>query len=87
MPLCRIPTQLRSYTGGADEVRAAGATLAELFAELDRRFPGLRFRVIDEQGHVRRHMVVFVGSERRDDLGAPLADADEVFIMGALSGG
>ncbi len=82
-----VPTLLRSYTGGTAEVQARGGTLAEVFADLDRQFPGFAFRVVDEHGRVRRHMVVFVGGERRDDLGAPLGEVREVQIVGALSGG
>ena len=57
----RIPTPLRSYTGGAANVTAEGATVDELFVDLDRRFPGLRFRVIDEQGRKRRWLAERVG--------------------------
>ena len=56
----RIPTPLRSYTGQASTVTAAGTTVAEVLADLDRQFPGIRFRVVDEQGRLRRHMKVFV---------------------------
>ena len=59
-----VPTQLRGYTAGASEVAAAGATLAEVLVDLDRQFPGFRFRVIDEQDRVRRHVIIFVGGER-----------------------
>ena len=83
----RIPTPLRSYTDRQANVTAEGATLDELFTDLDRQFPGLRFRVIDEQGHLRQHMTVFLGDERCRDLSAPLHGFDEVVIMQALSGG
>ena len=66
---------------------AAGATLAHVLADLDRQFPGLRFRVLDEQDRVRRHIVLFVGGERQDDLTAPIPPGADVFIVGALSGG
>jgi sulfur-carrier protein len=82
-----VPSQLRSYTAGRDEVEADGATLAAVLADLDRRFPGLRFRVIDEQDRVRRHIVLFVGGERQDDLDAELPPGAELHILGALSGG
>jgi molybdopterin synthase sulfur carrier subunit len=82
-----VPTQLRSYTAGSAEVSADGATLADLLADLDRQFPGLRFRVIDEQDRVRRHIVLFVGSERQDDLAAAIPPGSDVHILGALSGG
>ncbi len=81
-----IPSALLSYTG-AGEVEAQGASLAELFADLDARYPGIRFRVIDEQNRFRRHMRCFVGGEQTFDLDRPLGARDEVVIMQALSGG
>jgi molybdopterin synthase sulfur carrier subunit len=81
-----IPSHLRSYTGGA-EVQATGATLRALLRDLDARHPGFYFRVIDEQDRVRRHMILFVGGERRDDLATAVADGAEVQIVAALSGG
>jgi sulfur-carrier protein len=82
-----VPTQLRSYTSGRAEVRAEGSTLAEVLADLDRQFPGFRFRVIDEQDRVRRHIILFVGAERQDDLTAAIPAGADVQIVGALSGG
>lgn len=82
-----VPTQLRSYTAGRAEVEASGATLAAVLADLDRQFPGFRFRVIDEQDRVRRHIILFVGSERQDDLGAAIRAGADLQIVGALSGG
>jgi len=81
-----IPGPLLSYTE-AQEVDAAGATLAELFADLDRRYPGLRFRVIDEQDRMRAHVRCFVNGEQVFDLGRPLRPTDEVHLVQALSGG
>ena len=82
-----IPSQLRDYTGGHAQVEARGATLAELLADLERRYPGMRFRMIDEQDAIRRHIKIFVNQEHARDLGAALAANDEVTIVGALSGG
>jgi molybdopterin synthase sulfur carrier subunit len=82
-----VPTQLRGYTAGSAEVSAAGATLAEALLDLDRQFPGLRFRVVDEQDRVRRHIILFVGERRVDDLGAALPAGATLQIVGALSGG
>jgi len=82
-----VPTQLRSYTAGESEVEADGATLGDVLWDLDRRFPGLRFRVIDEQNRVRRHIILYLGGEREDDLGAKVAPGAELQIVGALSGG
>ena len=81
-----VPTPLRSYTG-AREVEAEGATLAALLADLDRRHPGIRFRMIDEQDRMRPHVRFFVNGEQVHDLSRPLAAGDEVQIVQALSGG
>lgn len=83
----RVPAALQNYTDGRSAVMAAGATLAEVFADLDRQFPGLRFRVVDEQGQLRPHMRLFVGGADRRALAYRLGDADEVVIVLALSGG
>jgi molybdopterin converting factor small subunit len=82
-----VPSQLRGYTGGAKEVEATGSTLRDVLADLDRQFPGFRFRVIDEQDRVRPHILIFVGGERCEDVAAPVPAGAEVFIAGALSGG
>jgi sulfur-carrier protein len=82
-----IPSQLASYTDGATRVPAAGGSVDEVLTDLDRRFPGLRFRVVDEQDRIRRHMRVFVGLEETRSVARPLVDGDEVLIFGALSGG
>jgi molybdopterin converting factor small subunit len=68
-------------------VEADGADLAAVFDALDAQFPGIRFRVVDEQGRVRKHMKVFVNEEAVRDLATPLVPTDEVTIMQALSGG
>jgi molybdopterin synthase sulfur carrier subunit len=81
-----IPGALRSYTGGSP-VQAEGGTLAELFADLDRRYPGLRFRVVDEQGLLRPNMRVFVSGRGVRDLAHPLRPGDSVALVLALSGG
>lgn len=83
----RIPTPLRSYTAGTTVVDAAGDTIDAVLRDLDRQFPGLRFRVVDEQGRLRTHMKVFVGKESVRALDAPLEGLDEITLMQALSGG
>lgn len=83
----RIPTPLRSYTHDEKWVESDGATVAELLADLDAHYPGIRFRVVDEQGRLRQHMKIFVDQEAVRDLSTPLAAAGEVTIMQALSGG
>jgi molybdopterin converting factor small subunit len=83
----RIPMPLRSYTGERSHVVADGATVADVLADLDRQFPGLRFRVVDEQGRLRQHMKVFVGEDAVRDLDTPVPEGVEVTLMQALSGG
>ncbi len=82
-----VPTPLRSYTGGAAAVDAGGATLAEVLSDLDRRFPGMRFRMIDEQDGIRTHIKLFVGAKLERSLGRALRAGDDVHIVCALSGG
>lgn len=81
-----IPSALRSYTR-VSRVEAAGATLGEVLADLDRQFPGIRFRMVDEQGRLRPHMRVFVNGQALHDLALPLPPGDDVNIVQALSGG
>jgi molybdopterin synthase sulfur carrier subunit len=81
-----IPTPLRSYTQ-QPEVEADGATLAELLTDLDRRFPGIRFRMVDEQDAIRPHIRIFVNREQVRALSCSLHPSDEVQILQALSGG
>ena len=82
-----IPTPLRSYTNGEEHVEAEGATIADLLRDLDRRHPGIRFRMIDEQDRIRRHVRIFVNRERIAKLDLPLHPDDAVQILQALSGG
>jgi sulfur-carrier protein len=82
-----IPQPLRSYTAQQSSVEAQGATLAELLVDLDRRYPGIRFRMIDEQDHVRAHMRLFVNGVQVFDLTRALRASDEIQIVQALSGG
>ncbi len=81
-----IPSPLRSYTKAA-EVEAAGATLADVLSDLDRRYPGLRFRMIDEQDRMRPHIRFFVNGAQTFDLAHKLTPSDGVQIVQALSGG
>ncbi len=83
----RIPTPLASYTGGRAVVQAAGTTLDEVTRDLDRRFPGMRFRMVDEQDHIRPHVKVFLNGDQVFDLGAAVAASDDVAIIQAFSGG
>ncbi|MEP7311868.1 MAG: MoaD/ThiS family protein [Pseudomonadota bacterium] len=81
-----IPSPLLSYTGGRDVV-AEGGTLELVLRDLDRQFPGIRFRVVDEQDHLRPHMRVFVGQQELRDLTTPLDPAVTLHLIQALSGG
>ena len=81
-----IPGPLLSYTGQR-EVEAHGTTLSELLADLDTRYPGLRFRVIDEQDRMRAHIRFFINGEQVFDMARPLRSDDSVQIVQALSGG
>jgi sulfur-carrier protein len=82
-----IPNPLRSYTNDAGAVEGRGRTLDELTADLDRRFPGLRFRVIDEQGHIRPHIKFFINGQQVRELAGGISESAEVMIVCALSGG
>src|SRR5258706_10108280 len=81
-----IPAPLHSYTGER-EVDADGTTIAELLADLDRLYPGLRFRMIDEQDRMRAHIRFFVNGEQTFDMARALSPSDSVQIVQALSGG
>ena len=81
-----IPGPLLSYTKQR-QVDAAGATLGALLKDLDRQYPGIRFRMVDEQEHVRPHMRIFVNGAQVTDLDRPLGPDDTVHIVQALSGG
>jgi molybdopterin converting factor small subunit len=82
-----IPSQLTAYTDGVTRVEAAGATVGGVLDDLDRRFPGLKFRVVDEQDRVRKHMRIFIGQEETRDVTPPMRPGDELLILGAQSGG
>jgi len=81
-----IPSQLLSYTRRV-ELQVEGGTVAEVLAALDRQFPGLRFRIIDEQNEIRPHIRIFVNQEYARSLEFALKPEDEIRIIGAISGG
>jgi sulfur-carrier protein len=83
----RIPSPLRSYTAQQAVVDADGGDLDALLLDLDQRYPGIRFRMVDEQGRIRKHMKVFVNDEPVRDLATQVDPRDEITIMQALSGG
>jgi len=82
-----IPSALRSYTLQQSEVQVEGATLAEALASLERRFPGIRFRIVTEQDTIRPHIRIFVNEKQVQHLNAPLEQEDGIYIVCALSGG
>jgi molybdopterin converting factor small subunit len=80
-----IPSPLRSYTGSAS-TEAQGSTVAEVVRDLDARFPGMRFRMVDEQGGIRPHVRFFVNGELAA-LDTRVSAADQLDVICALSGG
>jgi molybdopterin synthase sulfur carrier subunit len=85
--IVHVGSVLHEYTGGRAEVEARGATVSAVLDDLERRFPGLRFRVIDEQGRIRAHMRLYLGNEPVADLARKVRARDELHVLGALSGG
>ena len=83
----RLPTPLIEYTGGLREVEANGDTLDDLLRDLDQRYPGIRFRMLDEQDQIRAHIKLFVNAELERSLDSRLNKQDIVIIVAALSGG
>ncbi|MFT4166607.1 MAG: MoaD/ThiS family protein [Microlunatus sp.] len=86
----RIPTILRSYTGGVSEVPAEGSTLAEVLDSLESNHPGIRTRVLDDAGALRRFVNVYVGDDDVRFIGglqAAVADGAKVSIIPAVAGG
>ena len=82
-----IPTPLRSYTRQKRLVEADGTTVGAALNDLERQFPGIRFRMVDEHDRMRRHMRLFVNGEQTFDLSRSLKPSDEIAIVQALSGG
>ena len=90
MPTIRIPTPLRKLTGERETIEADGATVGELLTAIDQSYPGLRERICDEQGAVRRFVNVYVNDEDirfLEDQATPVKDTDEVSIVPAIAGG
>jgi molybdopterin synthase sulfur carrier subunit len=86
----RIPTPLRKYTGGAEAVQAEGTTVAGLVTDLDKRHPGIRERICDESGAVRRFVNIFVNGEDirfLQNLDTAVKAGDEVSVVPAIAGG
>jgi len=86
----RIPTILRTYTGGESEVSAEGANLAEVLEDLEVKFAGIQGRILDEDGKLRRFVNVYVGNDDvrfQDDLATPTPDGTEISVIPAVAGG
>jgi sulfur-carrier protein len=90
MAKVRIPTSLRKLTGGKEEVTAAGATVGELIVDLEKSYPGIKERICDESGALRRFVNVFANDEDirfLQNLETPVKDSDELSIVPAIAGG
>ena len=91
MPISvRIPTPLRKFTGGAESVTASGATVAAIVQDVEGRHPGLKERICDDAGKVRRFVNVYVNGEDirfLSSLDTPVKDGDEISIVPAIAGG
>ncbi len=88
--IVRVPTPLRTLTGGKDEVSIEAATVGEALGVLESQFPGIRDRLLDDKGKVRRHVNLFVGEEDirfLDGLGTQLKAGDQLSIVPAIAGG
>lgn len=86
----RVPTILRDYTSGASEVTAEGTTLAEVLDDLDANHQGIRARVLDDSGEIRRFVNVYVGDDDvrfLDGLASPTPDGVKISIIPAVAGG
>jgi molybdopterin synthase sulfur carrier subunit len=90
MATIRIPTPLRKLTQGAEEVTAAGATIGEIIADLEKQYPGIQSRLCDDSGQVRRFVNIFANDEDirfLKNLDTPIKESDEVSIVPAIAGG
>lgn len=90
MATVRIPTPLRKLTQGAEEVQASGKNVGDLIADLEKNYPGIKERICDETGAVRRFVNIFVRDEDirfLQNLETPVKDGDEVSIVPAIAGG
>ena len=90
MATVRIPTPLRKLTQGKEEVAAAGATIGEVIEDLEKNYPGIKARICDDKGEVRRFVNVFVNDEDirfLQNLDTPLKDGDHLSIIPAIAGG
>jgi molybdopterin synthase sulfur carrier subunit len=90
MAIVRIPTPLRKLTGGLEEVKAQGGTISAIIGSLETQYPGLKERICDDQGKMRRFVNIFKNDEDirfLQNLDTPVAEADELSIVPAIAGG
>ena len=90
MATVRIPTPLRKFTEGQEEVSAAGATIGEVIDNLEASFPGIKARLCDEAGAVRKFVNIYANEDdirHLQDLQTSVKDSDEVSIIPAIAGG
>ena len=90
MATVRIPTPLRKLTDGKEEVAASGSTVGEVIANLEKAYPGIRARICDDSGAVRKFVNIFANDEDirfLQNLDTPLKDSDELSIVPAIAGG
>ena len=86
----RVPTILRTYTGGESEVTASGSTLAEVLDDLDASYTGIKGRILDDNGALRRFVNVYVGNDDvrfLEDLATPTPDGTQISVIPAVAGG
>ncbi|GEP35799.1 molybdopterin synthase sulfur carrier subunit [Nocardioides szechwanensis] len=86
----RVPTILRTYTGGESEVTASGSTLSEVLDDLDSSYAGIKARILDDNGALRRFVNVYVGNDDvrfLDDLATPTPDGTQISVIPAVAGG
>jgi molybdopterin synthase sulfur carrier subunit len=86
----RIPTILRSYTGGESEVKATGSTLREVISDLDANYSGIAARILDDQGKIRRFVNVYVGDEDvrfAQGLDTATPEGSQISVIPAVAGG
>jgi molybdopterin synthase sulfur carrier subunit len=83
----RVASLLHAYTGGRSVIEVDAVTVGEALSALGQQFPGLLFRIVDEQGRIRPHMNIFLNEEKVRDLTTAAPAGAEIYIVGALSGG
>lgn len=83
----KLSSHFTGYTDGNKTVECGGNSIKELLENMDQKYPGIRFRIVNEQDQVRQHISIFVNAEKHNTLTKPLTPVDTIHIIGALSGG